>query len=74
MGAIALGTTPDPQREVDLSARAADVGNAEAAYNLAAMHATGRFGDVDFPSALRWYRRSADLAVSRANDEHTTAQ
>jgi hypothetical protein len=55
------GEATDPARAHELYERAAELGNAEAAYNLGALYATGQGVDQDYAVALQWYRRSAEL-------------
>ncbi|MCB1739781.1 MAG: sel1 repeat family protein [Gammaproteobacteria bacterium] len=46
---------------------AAEKGDTEAMYGLAAMYAAGEGTDKDEASALKWYRAAADLGHERAN-------
>ncbi|MEO3928451.1 tetratricopeptide repeat protein [Micromonosporaceae bacterium B7E4] len=54
------GEVADPVRACGWYERAAELGNAEAAHNLAVLYATGRGVDQDQAAALRWYQRSAE--------------
>ncbi|MFD1086339.1 tetratricopeptide repeat protein [Micromonospora andamanensis] len=57
-----LGGPVDTARKLSLYERAADLGSAEAAYNLGAIHANAR----RYAVGLTWYRRAADLGDSAA--------
>ncbi|GAA0221257.1 tetratricopeptide repeat protein [Cryptosporangium japonicum] len=47
--------------------RAAELGSADAAYNLGALHAGDRLGEPDLATALDWYRRAARLGDAAAH-------
>ncbi|WP_143175440.1 tetratricopeptide repeat protein [Cryptosporangium aurantiacum] len=53
----------------DLYEHAARLGNAEAAFRLGALHATGRGGSRDDAAALDWYRRAAEAGHAAAHRE-----
>jgi TPR repeat protein len=57
-----LGGPVDTARKLSLYERAADLGSAEAAYNLGAIHANAQ----RYAVGLNWYRRAADLGDSAA--------
>lgn len=60
------GEPADPAKAARLYERAADGGDAESAYNLAALYATGRGVAQDYAAAMRWYQKAAELGDADA--------
>jgi TPR repeat protein len=54
-----LGVAKDEKTARGWYRKAADLGNANAQFNLAVLYENGRGGDVDFTQANQWYRRAA---------------
>ncbi|MEU5722818.1 tetratricopeptide repeat protein [Micromonospora sp. NPDC047738] len=61
MASSGRGQPVDKGRAVEYYEQAADLGNSEAAYNLAAIYAAGGGVEADHKTAFYWYRRSAEL-------------
>jgi TPR repeat protein len=61
------GEPVDPIRARGLYEQAAQLGSADAAYNLGVLHATGRGIAQDYPTALSWYQQAAQSGSAEAH-------
>jgi len=64
-----VGAPQNFDRAIQLFCRAADLGSADAAYQLGWIYSTGRLGKVDEILAAQWYKAAAAAKNERANHQ-----
>jgi TPR repeat protein len=62
---LGLGVTQDRHKGFDLYSRAADLGWAEAMWNIANMYGAGQLGEIDMVNACVWAMRARKFAAPR---------
>jgi len=68
---LGLGVKQDRQKGFELYSRAADLGWAEAMWNIANMYGAGQLGEKDMVSACVWAKRAAKFAAPQERQLQT---